>query len=226
MDKDKALEKIKKCLALSQSANEHEAAQAIKQAQALMRKYGLNDVDVALSEVSEASVDCALGLPSWHQLLINQCAKAFGVECYKSSGGGLAEVRFYGVGGKPDLAAYAYEVLLRQVKKARREYMKNQLSQVRTGKNKTFRADKFCEAWVFAVAQKITDFAMPPQEKGVLERYRKNLGEIGKAKTRDVKGYASRAQLSADILAGMESGKHAQLHHAMGGGEELKRLGA
>lgn len=178
MNKEKALEKIKKCLALSQSANEHEAAQALKQAQALMRKYGLNDVDVALLEVSEASVGCALGLPSWHQLLISQCARAFGVECYKSSGGGLAEVRFYGVAGKPDLAAYAYEVLLRQIKKARRDYMRTQLSGVRTGKNKTFR------------------------------------------------GHASRAQLSADVLAGMESGKHAQLYHAMGGGEEMKRLGA
>ena len=41
MDKEKALDKIKKCLALSRSANEHEAAQALKHAQALMDKYGV-----------------------------------------------------------------------------------------------------------------------------------------------------------------------------------------
>ena len=35
MDKQKVLEKIKKCLALGESANEHEAAQAIRQAQIL-----------------------------------------------------------------------------------------------------------------------------------------------------------------------------------------------
>lgn len=48
MNKEKVLDKIKKCLALSQSANEHEAAQALKQAQALMEKYEVNAVDVAL----------------------------------------------------------------------------------------------------------------------------------------------------------------------------------
>ncbi|MFC0020178.1 DUF2786 domain-containing protein [Neisseria gonorrhoeae] len=39
MDKEKVLDKIKKCLALGRSANEHEAAQALRQAQALMEKY-------------------------------------------------------------------------------------------------------------------------------------------------------------------------------------------
>ena len=53
MNKEKILDKIKKCLALSKSANEHEAAQALKQAQALMEKYEVNAVDIALSEVSE-----------------------------------------------------------------------------------------------------------------------------------------------------------------------------
>ena len=35
MDKQKVLEKIKKCLALGESANEHEAAQAIRQTNAV-----------------------------------------------------------------------------------------------------------------------------------------------------------------------------------------------
>lgn len=53
MDKAKVLEKIKKCLALSKSANEHEAAQALKQMQALMREYGISDADVALSDIKQ-----------------------------------------------------------------------------------------------------------------------------------------------------------------------------
>ena len=53
MDKERILEKIKKCLALSKSANEHEAAQALKQAQALMREYGITDIEVELSAVKE-----------------------------------------------------------------------------------------------------------------------------------------------------------------------------
>ena len=42
MDKETALTKIKKCLALSKSVNEHEAAIALKQAQRLMQEYSLN----------------------------------------------------------------------------------------------------------------------------------------------------------------------------------------
>jgi hypothetical protein len=36
MDKKNILEKIKKCMALSKSSNEHEAAQEMKQAQVLI----------------------------------------------------------------------------------------------------------------------------------------------------------------------------------------------
>ena len=144
MDKQKVLEKIKKCLALGESANEHEAAQAIRQAQILMKKYGISENDVELSGISEKGVGCAATLPTWHQVLISQCAKAFGAECYARSEWGLREARFFGTGIKPELAAYAYEVLLRQLKKERREYIKTALKAVRLPKNKTARADQFC----------------------------------------------------------------------------------
>lgn len=89
MDKQKVLEKIKKCLALGESANEHEAAQAIRQAQILMEKYGISEMDVELSAVSEKGVGCSATLPNWHQVLISRCAKAFGVGCYMSREWGL-----------------------------------------------------------------------------------------------------------------------------------------
>ena len=55
MDKKTALAKIKKCLARAKSANEHEAAQALKQAQALMREFEVTEQDVEWSQVNEAS---------------------------------------------------------------------------------------------------------------------------------------------------------------------------
>jgi len=39
---ERAIRKIKHCLALAQSANENEAATALRQAQALMREYRLS----------------------------------------------------------------------------------------------------------------------------------------------------------------------------------------
>ena len=224
MDKQKVLEKIKKCLALGESANEHEAAQAIRQAQILMKKYGISEMEVELSAVTEKGVACASPRPTGHQVLISQCAKAFGGECYLNREFGLGDARFFGIGIKPELAAYAYEVLLRQLKKERREYIKNELKAVRLSRNKTARADQFCTGWVYAVAQKVKEFAPEPEEKDMLERYQKQLGEMGQAKKRDVHG-GSKASREQDLAAGVRKGREAQLYHAMDGGEERKQLG-
>lgn len=224
MDKQKVLEKIKKCLALGESANEHEAAQAIRQAQILMKKYGISEMDVELSAVTEKGVACASTLPTWHQVLISQCAKAFGVECYLNREFGLGEARFFGIGIKPELAAYAYEVLLRQLKKERREYIKNELKAVRLSRNKTARADQFCTGWVYAIVKKVQEFAAEPAEKEVLAHYKQQMGEMGQAKKRDVHG-GSKASREQDLAAGVRKGRAAQLYHAMDGGEERKQLG-
>ena len=225
MDKQKVLEKIKKCLALGESANEHEAAQAIRQAQILMKKYGISEMDVELSAVTEKGVACASSLPTWHQVLIAQCTKAFGVECYQHTRWGLAEARFFGIGIKPELAAYAYEVLLRQLKKERREYIKNELKAVRLSRNKTARADQFCTGWVYAIVKKVQEFAAEPAEKEVLAHYKQQMGEMGQAKKRDVRG-GSKASREQDLAAGVRKGREAQLYHAMDSGEEQKLLEA
>ena len=98
MDKQAVLEKIKKCLALSKSANEHEAAQAMKQAQALMKKYEVDAVDVALSEVSEKGGDrqMAFKLAMWQWNVANMVADIFGCKSYKLR----KTMMFYGL-GKP-----------------------------------------------------------------------------------------------------------------------------
>ena len=225
MDKQKVLEKIKKCLALGESANEYEAAQAIRQAQILMKKYGISEMDVELSAVSEKGVGCAATLPTWHQVLISKCAEAFGVGCYMNREWGLAEARFFGLGIKPELAAYAYEVLLRQLKKERREYIKTELKAVRLPRNKTARADQFCTGWVYAISRKVQEFAAEPAEKEVLARYKQQMGEMGQAKKRDVRGGSKSSRLQ-DLAAGVIKGREAQLYHAMDGGAEQKRLEA
>ncbi|MTD33973.1 DUF2786 domain-containing protein [Paludibacterium denitrificans] len=56
MDRKSAIEKIKKCPALAKSANEHEAAAALRQAQALMEKFGVEDDDILMSEVCKDHV--------------------------------------------------------------------------------------------------------------------------------------------------------------------------
>ena len=52
ISRDSAIEKVRACLALSKSSNEHEAAQALKQAHALIRKYKLEGVQFEEKVVS------------------------------------------------------------------------------------------------------------------------------------------------------------------------------
>lgn len=211
MDKQSALEKIKKCLALGKSANEHEAAQALKHAQVLMTQFGLDELDISLSEISEDRISAPLIVPQWHWNLVHLCGLAFGCERWhnvNSSGGGFI---FCGVNGRPELAAYAYTVLLRHLKATRRKYIKTELSRVRISKNKTARADKFCAGWVRGVRQNVMNFAQQSeQEIELIIQYRnRKYGEMKEAKTRDIKGVRDYRN---DYRAGCEIGKDVKLN--------------
>lgn len=52
-DMQTIIDKISKCLALSKSANEHEAAVALKQAQTLMQKYKISEKQILISDIKE-----------------------------------------------------------------------------------------------------------------------------------------------------------------------------
>lgn len=236
MNRSQAIEKIKKCLRLSKSANEHEAAQALKQAQILMQKFGITDIDVHLFEIKESSLKVPLSIPKWQHWLFAVCRRAFGVDgyiemaTYASTGKKKAQYRFYGIPPKPELAAYAYVVLLRQLRAARQKYMKEELSRVRLAKNKTYRADKFCEGWVMAASSQVKNFAISESEQQQLKAYKEelNLNDNDKAKPRTVKPSQSVKQNDdMDLLEGFMKGKDAQLNHGVNGAENdrIKRIG-
>lgn len=221
MDKEKALDKIKKCLALSRSANEYEAAQALKHAQALMAQYGVSESDVALADVSECEKKAPKTVPEWHWRLVHLCGRAFGCERWHATDFSGGSFVFCGIGGRPELAAYAYEVLLRQLKAARRQYIKTALFYMLPGRLKTARADRFCDGWVSKVKSVVQDFARTDAETELLERYiSKKYGEFAPAKTRDVKapflgfvdyqvGRGVAAGVRLDVPLGRE--RHAQI---------------
>ncbi|SCC13003.1 MULTISPECIES: DUF2786 domain-containing protein [Snodgrassella] len=231
MNKEQAIEKIKKCLRLAKSANENEAAQAFKHAQALMREFGVTDIDVEMSEIIETSVKIPVAIPKWQFVLFEICKDAFGVDgyIYRSLGAGtgnqMAHFRFYGMSPKPELAAYAYEVLLRQLRAARREYIATKLKRVKLAKNKTYRADEFCLGWVSTVYLKVEKFAVGEEEQQKLGIYlnRLNLTSTSKPRTINASSSAKRAGYD-DYAEGYDKGKDAQLNHAMSGAES-KRLG-
>lgn len=175
----KILSKIKKCLALSNSPNPHEAAAAMRQAQALMRKYGVEAHDVSMSEVGEATVNSrtmARDKPAnWELALTAMVGKAFGCKMlisrslYKKSYRGHAnEGQFIFIGQKvqAEIAAYTAEVLARKCKSSRQIWIKENSEAIRSagGKKSTITrlGDAFSEGWVGAIEQLVQDFANPP----------------------------------------------------------------
>ena len=173
MNKEDAIEKIKKCLALSSSSNEHEAETALRQAQALMAKYGIDEDDMLAAGVSEAHAKAGADKhpANWEAALAHKVADAFGCNIiFKSSWHDGGRWAFIGCDPSPDIAMYAFQVLYRQLKRQRAEHIKTALKRCKTA-TKTRRADLFCEGWVHTVAGKISSFAGSEEQDAKIDAF-------------------------------------------------------
>jgi len=221
MEHSKALDKIKKLLRLAGSSNPHEAANAMRQARAMMEKFGIGEGDVALSEVTEhgAGSGSKVKPAQWEANLSVTVAKAY--SCRTLFRGGVGQWRF--VGEMAEVAGYTMTILLRQVRQARREYIATVLKRCKPA-TKTKRGDLFCEAWVWAVRQQVNQFAgaeAPSQaaEAYMLKHY-PNLVQ-GKAIDRTSKKGPLGARDMLDAAKGIEAADGVQLNHGVGGSAPL-----
>jgi len=223
------LKKIKKCLALSKSSNAHEAANALRQAQNMMQKHSISGLDIEAANATEKSTGSTVKKkPSaWETLLAQTAARAFSCKTIFSSGiFSDAHWRFVGVGTAPELATYAFDVLLRQLKKDRRYYIKSKLGHCKQN-NKTARADIYCEAWVSEVYVTIQHFSPNKAQEKAINAYMQKRYSSAKElapRSRKSKGVTAHSQWK-DQAAGAKDGANAQLNHGV---KENKsnRLGA
>lgn len=214
MDKTKAraLDKIKKCLRLSKSANEHEAAAALRQAQALMAQHGLDDSDVLASEVAEAIAKSGSKItPStWEAKLCGLVAEAFG--CNRLYRRGVGEWVFIGVGHRAETAGYAFAALRRQCLKKRAEHIQAHLRRCKSA-TKTRRADDFCNGWVFSVSELVKAFANSAEDAAAIAAYlQRRYGTLSTGTGRTRGGGA----FTKDTMQGIQAGQSAVLHHGVG----------
>ncbi|WP_122572378.1 DUF2786 domain-containing protein [Pseudomonas viridiflava] len=240
---ERAIRKIKHCLALSQSSNENEAATAMRQAQALMREYHLSETDVKVSDVGEAesSMSRAARRPLWDQQLSAVVASVFNVKALRythwceTKQNRVERAKFVGVSPAQHIALYAYETLLAKLTQARNTY----IAGVRAGKfSSSYSAptagDHFAIAWVFAVESKLQQLiprgeentaseykgagpglvAVEAQHQALINSYLADK-QVGKA--RRVRG--SELDLNAQI-AGMLAGTKVDLHAGLANGAE------
>ncbi|WP_046018252.1 DUF2786 domain-containing protein [Marinomonas sp. S3726] len=214
MSNDRILDKIKKCLALAKSSNGNEAATALRQAQILMEKHGVNQSTIDLSDVNSQTSGAGKSQnpPRYHQHLVSTIAEAFAVKpIYHPSYKGT-DIEFIGFDSQPEVATYCYEVLYRQLIKDRKNYM-GTLSRYKRA-NKVRKADLFAEAWVLGVYAKVMKFALTEKQEELVDLYIKQQhGKTEKMKSREHK--VKKEDHSAR-LEGRLAGHNANLHSGMG----------
>lgn len=230
---ERAIRKIKHCLALSQSANENEAATALRQAQALMRKYRLTEMDVKLSDVGEVESQFSRNerRPAWDLQLSASVAAVFNCsslrvrEWCNTKHRMVERASFIGVTPSQHIALYAYEALLTKLKLARKQYAAG----VRSGKYRSSytaetAGDHFALAWVAQVYGKLLALvpqcdddhnatsdsrelvAVQSQDKTLIAEYLSNISITKPRKSPDI-------ELDPDAqIAGMLAGRDVDLH--------------
>lgn len=228
-NRDKIIDKIKKCLALSASSNEHEAEAALRQAKKLMEQHSISDIDVQAAEASEKRARSgAVNSPAnWEAALAARVADAFGCRIIFSRNfiKEIGEWTFIGTGAMPEVAEYAFKVLFRQCRSARSEHIKTRLKRCKTA-TKTRRADLYCEGWVLSVTGKITAFAGGETNQEAVNAYMASrYPSLSDLKARDRNdGRNLRDHEYDDVAAGRRSGRDAELNRSVGGMEERKAL--
>ena len=223
MDRADLLARIRKCMKLAASANEHEAAAALAKARELMDQYGVDESDVVLLDVGEAVAAASLAArrpPMWALILIRSVTRAIPSHALLGSTG----VTFIGLSPAPEVASYAFVVLHRQLRRARAEYIRTQLKRCSL-QRKRARADVFCEGWASAIFQAVVRLhpktPLDPLVRRYLDERHAGLASVS-GRAAGVSGQVA----ANDRARGREQGGSVNIHQGVGHAAPTLRLGA
>lgn len=225
-DRDKIIAKVKKCLALAKSSNEHEAATALRQAQKLMQAHGISDLDVEHADIQEESTRAgAARKPArWECGLATSVAAAFDCSVFLACSRPVGRWVFVGAAPSGEIARYAFEVLFRQAKRARAHYVTTALKRCTT--TRTRRADLFCEGWVMTATELVENFAGSAAAQARVTAYLEHKHTLTSFQGHNRNAGRNLSERDyGDMQAGHRAGRDAQLNRGVGGDERLA-LGA
>lgn len=226
-DNDNIIRKIEKCLALSRSSNEHEAAAALRQANKLMAAYNVTAEALVGAKIGtfKAKTDSWTRPPAWEIHLLRAVKRAFGCEAILHTGYGgcsdrknnrLTLIEYIGVKYQAELAAYTHEVIRGQVSRARAKYSASLEGYTRG--EKIAAGETFCQAYVESINAQIIALAVPPEQAKAIHALKTELLGLTPGKfTATQRGYDGSA-----AAAGRSAAQGASLHRPMNGRENLK----
>lgn len=228
---ESVMRRLKKLLAMATDGrgNDAEATNAMRMAQKLMAEYNLSQGTLAASEVGEARMGTSRAdtPPPWESYLLSEICRAFGARQVWYPGAGPRGYRSKGAHGVVapkvtlELITYAFDVLRRQLIKARTEYVAA-LPEWWTRPRKAAEGDAFGIGFVRSLSTKISDYVGDPAVAEAIKLRHEEI--VGDRQAKNKK--ADRPQSYDADVAGREAGKHASLHRAMNGAEEQLRIGA
>jgi hypothetical protein len=171
-ERAKALSKIKKCLALSNSPEPHEAAAAMRQAQKLMDRLGVTPEEVEAPDVIETEVKTREGFGNCRYMnhLADMVATAFGVQVVYFRNPGTANrlnVRYFGPRGRAELAEYTHRVVQRALEAAWTKHLEKRPWDKSVGGKR----QSFYIGWLWAVKAQVSALAPTDIERKATERF-------------------------------------------------------
>lgn len=150
--------------------------------------------------------------PFWVLALSNVVAQAFDCRAFVARRfGRQSEFRFIGVGCAPEISSYTFSVLHRRLRQARSNFIR--VLDTDQKSEKTRRGNVFAQAWLFRVAQTVSEFAGSETTKKSIETYiREQYGEIA-----DIVRDPAQTECSDydDILSGMRAANDVKLHRSV-----------
>ncbi|MDH5570497.1 MAG: DUF2786 domain-containing protein [Gammaproteobacteria bacterium] len=214
MDQQKIIDKISKCLRLSESCNPNEAAAALRQARLLMDKHNISEMDIRAAHMDESSAEQGLHFnpPFWALALSDIVAKCFDCRVLIARRyGKQPEYRFIGLDCAPSIASYTFTVLYRKLDQARSTFTPEQETRDEAENNR--RKDVFAQAWLFRVASKVKEFVADEIVRKAVDEYVRDVYGNTEALIQDPVETGNKDY--KDILSGMRAAEEVELYHSM-----------
>lgn len=203
-DRDRALDRVKKCMRLSASAEPNEAATALRQAQKLMQQFSISEDEVSDIEVKSVLVltpePPKTRFPMYLSAITALVCRAFDAKAYYEVGrtptGKIRQgVRYFVAGGRAPLVEYAHQVIWSQLTQAWNNYRKGNIYDSQVGERSSF-----WFGWIAAVDAKVMAFGASDKEKEcvakAMDRSAPNLRE-GSVQNVRMQGRSARAGYDA-----------------------------
>lgn len=224
--KKKYLAKIQKLMRLAENTSSPaEAANALSKVQAFMKEHGLSESEVMFSEIStsdsKTSPSDAQKIPKYMSFLASTIEKAFAVKCLfgwrlTPSFTNKRVVKFYGLDGRDITAAYVFDVLVRQIKIARKDFQNTHCGRL-PPKRKAELADQFCEGWASGAYHAVQEMVISEEQESKISAYGDMLKNGGMKTVTTRKDLESDRKSHAALSMGYREGMNAKVFHGVDG---------